>query len=357
MVSSTTANSVITWNEDFLLASQWQLSTQSATTRGSEFCDIQKFTLTGADAATSSRVFSEIAGLTGKTKCSHQVIVAATKGAPGVALDTTALWTKYQFQWVEWDSEAMTGNMILNTSSSTPAFLGAYSGQWPNPMKTWTVAGVSSALQASAVVPITSNAAMPFPGSIGDINFYPSEAGPYKYTNLQTWDYGQLKMEYDAYNVVKSAYNTRLLAYNKLKDEYNLALKEEKARVADLFRAAITPPTSIPDRPCKPDHIAAYTGPKMVWSTATTAFSAWTDTTKAEKSAILKENSSVDNVIGSFKSGYIQTSTDTSITQTAALIQNVYHTYGLLGQGASTDPAATTTRAFQWKAATATATH
>ena len=167
-----------------------------------------------------------------------------------------------------------------------------------------------------------------------------------------------MKQEYDAYNVQKTAYNTQLLAYNTLKDQYNLALKEETQRVADVFRSMITPPTSIPDRPCKPDQIAAYDGPKMVWSTATTAFAAWTSTIKGEKSAILTENSSVDNVIGSFKQGYIQTSIDTSIDpQTATQRENVYHTYGLLGQGVEVDPFNTTNKAFQWKTTTSTATH
>lgn len=86
--------------------------------------------LVGDTAANSKYTFTELAvagnfKLNGKSKCTHQVVVAANKGAPAINLKT-APWVKWQFQWVEWDSEAMTGDMVLNVANLTPAFLGKF---------------------------------------------------------------------------------------------------------------------------------------------------------------------------------------------------------------------------------------
>jgi len=66
---------IVNWNLDFLLAAQWQDSTQSTSTRGVNVCDINFVSLSGSDASNSQRVFTELAGLKGTSKCTHQVQV------------------------------------------------------------------------------------------------------------------------------------------------------------------------------------------------------------------------------------------------------------------------------------------
>ena len=64
--------------------------------RGTDYCDIQSVTLTDTTAATAERSFVEMAGLNGGSKCTHQVVVAADKGAPGIAMDSTSqVWAKF----------------------------------------------------------------------------------------------------------------------------------------------------------------------------------------------------------------------------------------------------------------------
>lgn len=63
----------ITWNDDFLLAAQWQDSTTSSSVRGTNICAIEKITLSDKTTSLTSGeyLFEEKQGLNGKTKCTH----------------------------------------------------------------------------------------------------------------------------------------------------------------------------------------------------------------------------------------------------------------------------------------------
>jgi len=79
-----------------------------------------------------------------------------------------------------------------------------------------------------------------------------------------TTNYNNLIAEYDAVKAGYTTFNTAVTSYNTLKDAYNTALKTEKTRKADFFKAAMDAPTKIPDRPCVPTTPLAYTGPPSI---------------------------------------------------------------------------------------------
>jgi hypothetical protein len=75
-----------------------------------------------------------------------------------------ASWVKFQFQWVEWESGALTGQQLLATTQVAPMWYGDFSAgeEWPNPVQSYTQTGTPGSTggtaQASLTVPtITSN--------------------------------------------------------------------------------------------------------------------------------------------------------------------------------------------------------
>ena len=95
----------MTWNNDFLLAAQWQNGVLSGATQGTAFCSAQ---YTALDATTTSTTDSNtITSFSGKFKCTYEVSVKAGEGAPAVVLNT-AKQVKWQFQWAEWEAGALT---------------------------------------------------------------------------------------------------------------------------------------------------------------------------------------------------------------------------------------------------------
>lgn len=157
-----------------------------------------------------------------------------------------------------------------------------------------------------------------------------------------------MRLDYEHYKTISSNYKTTLNTYNEEKELYNFALKQEKQRRANAFRLAWTQPITIPPRPCKPAQPIAYDGVDFQRDPGT--FANWSSERGAKKGT-LAENTSIMSALGSFKQGYLQVSTDSSQSvQTTSTRQNVFHTYGLLGQGPPQSPSATVpAKAFQWK--------
>ena len=140
-----------------------------------------------------------------------------------------------------------------------------------------------------------------------------------------------MKKTYDDYNADKAIYEASLHSYNVLRDEYNKSLKDERLRRVDPFRSVESRSIIIPNIPCPPTRQVNFDGIDMQWDTTTNPFSGWS-AEKYNKKGILSENGKVENVVGSFKQGYLRTSLDTSISPNTATEQfAVYHTYGLLG--------------------------
>lgn len=67
------------------------------------------------------------------------------------------------------------------------------------------------------------------------------DAGQYMQYNME------LKGQADAYKMKVDAYNTK-------KDDYNMKLKEEKDRMADIFKSIMSPKVKVPARPCPPSY-------------------------------------------------------------------------------------------------------
>jgi len=140
-------------------------------------------------------------------------------------------------------------------------------------------AGVANTVRFPASATLYSNPFSVQAGETNPLTYFASSAA----TAMQNVSALLLKAEYDALTAGYTAFSTSVTAYNTLKDTYNTALKTEKTRQADFFKAAMDAPTKIPARPCAPTTPAAYTGPaSMVYATL---FSALSTAQKGNKSA------------------------------------------------------------------------
>jgi hypothetical protein len=126
------------------------------------------------------------------------------------------------------------------------------------------------------------------PGYIGHYLYYPAPSNSVQVSNgfvavpstEITGAFASLKANYDDFN---SKVNT----YNPLKDAYNKALKDEKARKADSTRATFEAPITVPERPCPPSQPIAWWGADIDLKTITD-FSAISDDNKKKKKAGLQ---------------------------------------------------------------------
>lgn len=183
---------------------------------------------------------------------------------------TTSKQVKWQLQWAEWEEGVLSAAQLWDKTNATPLFAGTLAdGEWPNPIRSWTMAGSAITTPLSTLViaadsdpVVTDNdpSTQPWPTSLGTLVYYPSRTGPFKETAKANIDYSEVKYYYDTYNTRKTTFETAKTAYNTLKDAYNTAVASEKARSLDAFRTLFEAPITIPDRPCKPDQLEAFTG-------------------------------------------------------------------------------------------------
>jgi hypothetical protein len=134
LAGSTTGFNTITWNDDFILASTYQDSwaggTASRAAIPNQYCDAQTYDLA---TATTAYTFITRNGFKGVGKCTYFMTAPAAVGAPGFAL-IRAEFTAFQFQWSEWDVSSMPSGGFLPATSQAPSYLGAYAGNFPNPV-------------------------------------------------------------------------------------------------------------------------------------------------------------------------------------------------------------------------------
>mgnify|MGYP000893259766 CR=1 FL=1 len=66
-----------------------------------------------------------VAGFFPRHKCTYVMTIATGKGAPAFKLTQSdnSLW---QFQWVEWDAAAVTGDAFLKASEDAATLTGQY---------------------------------------------------------------------------------------------------------------------------------------------------------------------------------------------------------------------------------------
>jgi len=206
------------------------------------------------------------------------------------------------------------------------------------------------------------------PGYIGHYLYYPAPSNSVQVSNgfvaVPSTEiigaFASLKSNYDDFN---SKVNT----YNPLKDAYNKALKDEKARKADSTRATFEAPITVPERPCPPSQPIAWWGADIDLKTITD-FSAITDANKKLKKAGLQPHFYyVDDWTTATTWAYTATSTTSASTKqdkkltlahgymlhaesTANDWKNAGKTFGRLGSGTANWPENTT--AFRYDTVT-----
>lgn len=244
----------------------------------------------------------------------------------------------------------------MKLTNVTPIWGGVLTKSFPNPIKAWDYSGTAfagvSAYVSGTVEPITDFDPLTdgYTMSPGKVMWWPSEKinSVVSTTATSTQDFMKMKAEYDAYTSTANTYNTALGTYNTNKDAYNKALTDEAARKADFFKSIFDPAVVIPERPCQPTRPNAFVGVDFKYDTTT----AITATEKTVMMGTFNQNDGSINVSASFKLGYfLPSAATTAVTATAGAA----HTYGYFGNGDLQE--ATTVKAFQWKATTATATH
>jgi len=192
-------------------------------------------------------------------------------------------------------------------------YLGTFTvadGPFLNPVITNTIGTASTKFPKTDMTFYSQSNTQYFePGYIGHYLYYPARTNSVQTTNgyvaVPSTEiisaFSSLKSNYDDFN---SKVNT----YNPLKDAYNKALKDEKARKADSTRATFEAPITVPERPCPPSQPIAWWGPDIDLKTITD-FSAISDANKkARKAGMAPHYMYVDDWTSSSEQSYtIQT--------------------------------------------------
>ena len=120
-------------NIDFVLAATYQDSYSGTGTRTAapgNYCDQQLTILTEVGA---NKTLMTTEGLTGLTKCTYFVRVAADKGAPAFKITILDYW-KFQLHYLEWSSADMTTNNYINTNMYVGTI--SHADTFPSPFAT-----------------------------------------------------------------------------------------------------------------------------------------------------------------------------------------------------------------------------
>jgi len=226
------------------------------------------------------------AGMKAQDKCTI-ILEAPAKYGPGFKFSAHG-YNDFTLGWVEFAEDALTTNGQLPVSDASKMFIGAYvvaEGPFINPQTTTDVGSTSALKKTDLTWYATNNNQYFAPGYIGHFLYYPSGTNTVQQTNgfsavpstEITSAFAALKSNYDDFN---SKVNT----YNPLKDKYNKALKDEKARKADSTRATFEAPIAIPERPCPPSQPIAWWGMDVDLKTITD-FTTISDANKKLKKA------------------------------------------------------------------------
>jgi hypothetical protein len=132
--SSGAGTDKVNWiNVDFALASTYQDSFSGTGTRGTapvNYCDVQ---ITALDATTTMKDLVTVQGLTGLTKCTYFINVAADKGAPAFTITNLDFWA-FQLHYAEWSGEDM-ASKFLTTNLYVGTIAAAAANIYPIPIK------------------------------------------------------------------------------------------------------------------------------------------------------------------------------------------------------------------------------
>jgi len=341
------------------------------------YCEKQKVTNTSTAATIAHK-----AAITGFDKCSTLIESAAGKGF-GVTLKTLG-YTDWQFFWLEFadDSIAAAATGQILAATATPLFMGTFTaadGPWLNPMGNTTrnplvatalvAAGNGTYLYNTNVYADLGDTDMHGAGYIGEYAWIPQTDTPLTTSTFVTIPSDSVMMTYSSLTSEYNAYNGLVNTYKPLRDTYNKAITDEKARLADPLKAAFEKPIEIPTRPCAPTQPIDVFGPKIDLTNAADAFALTTSngtnkqgglfraaggafrtsTTETKTVSYLLSTSGKADTTTNLMSGFAATTNkDTTTTGWT----NTGKVFGKLGTGKLTDATQSSTKAYRGKAAT-----
>jgi hypothetical protein len=327
----------VSWiNVDFALATTYQDSfsgTGTRTAAPANYCDVQ---ITELSDTVKMKDLVTTQGLTGLTKCTYFINVAADKGAPAFTITNLDYW-KFQLHYAEWSGEDM-ANKFLSTNVYVGTITTAQSTVFPIPIKGTYPAG-GTAINTLTWPAAAENRANWYPdtlqaGDVGAFTYYRNAAGtPFKGQKLSV-NSAVLLADFASTNAAYASFNTKASEYNTLRTAYNSALSTEKARAADFFKSIFESPTKIPARPCGPSQPAAWNGPKIDWWVTNNAIASVNATSQDAMYGVFDNYSLAQR---SLQSGFIAATPDSSATTPVAAPG---HTFGVRGQGDATNAVA-----------------
>ena len=218
------------------------------------------------------------------------ILEAPAKYGPGFKLSASG-YNDYTLGWVEFAEDALTTAGQMPATDASKLFTGSYTatnGPFLKPSTTNDIGSSSGFKKTDLTWYSSGNTEYFAPGYIGHYLYYPSNTNSVQITNgfvaVPSSEivsaFASLKANYDDFN---SKVNT----YNPLKDAYNKALKDEKARKADSTRATFEAPITVPERPCPPSQPIAWWGADVDLKTITD-FKSISDANKKAKKAGLQ---------------------------------------------------------------------
>lgn len=112
------------------------------------------------------------------------------------------------------------------------------------------------------------------PGSAGSVYWVPNKPGLQAGMQYSKMDSGLLAEMQGVQRAAYAAFESEKGKYDGERGTYDAAVKDEKARLADFFKAGFDAPIKVPSRPCPPSRPAAYSGPSLNIYTGTDVLAA-----------------------------------------------------------------------------------
>lgn len=241
----------------------------------------------------------------------------------------------YYLNWIEWvdDSSVGTNGKLLASETGSDVYIGDYAttdGVFLNPAT--TIASKTGILPNSLPWATGGDTGDAFlAGDIGTLKYFPNVDGTFKETKELTIASGVVRTVLLGKQAEIASYNGTVDTYNGKKNAYNTAVEEETARRSDLFKAMFEAPIEIPERPCPPTALPAFT----VWTNDLTTFAPGTSPTTSWTHANAGNKFKVETYNG-FRHGFIQAASDK--TDKTKLNADAAKVFGVFGQGTHNVP-------------------
>lgn len=322
----------ITYDNDILMASFYHAA--GAKVDGTEWC-----TAWGQVAGKDGKEVTSTVnmGWGGATKCTFQFISDDKAYAPAVKM-TTSDNLNFYFQFIEWISPAAFGtNAAMPTADDTTYQIGKLAPGtnkhvYLNPQTVTSAAGNVWLAHTLTSVSVPDPEAY-YPGSIGEVAYFPALEGPSKTTQVIAVDASVILDRFAFVSSVFNDYSGKLTTFNGDKTTYDDAAQKEADRRADFFKAMFDPPVTVPTKPCPPTQPKDYSG--VTIDLAKSIADGWLAQDKQGMLANIKVRTDTYAHEDRFHSrkGYALSGPDKSKT---GAIANIGHVWGRFGEGAAT---------------------